>query len=752
VSAGFADTAERLLDNGYTPIPVMAGEKRPAIPDWTNVNYERSPELLEKLCTKHRNASTGILLGKVCVIDIDVLDTEVAYACREMVVSKLGDAPCRVGKNPKSAFFFRVQGPDFPKIATQRYEIGSDNAQVEILCAGQQAVIFGKHPDTQKPYYWIDESILDVPITKLPAISKAEAADLLQDLESELAARATFPITAPVTRPATAPMAQLGSAPMADMKNITDALCFIDPQNYDDWVAVGHALKTDGDRFLEIFGEWSKRRPDGSVPRNYVSEQDVEARWQSFKPDRTSIAAVYRKAADAGWTGASPFVLRSNSHTEIARYIMAEIELQGPAPVYSNGELWRYHSTHWHKVEGYEQRIWVQDLDGAKYGPRGVLRANKSLIDGVLSELHAMCAVLDYFEGAPTGLNCESGFISLVPRKKPKIVPHAANLRQRFCVAASWGPEANIIASPLTERFFSGIWSRRTASIEGRMLLEEILGVACAGLSTELKSPKAFVLLGASAANGKSQFIQLLQGMLPRTAHSAISPSDMGKEQFLAELVGKSANLANELSSVKVISSDRMKAVISGDVVSAKRVYQPVFQFAPRALHVFTANILPSFHGGVDEGIRRRFVVVPFTETIPESKRVPEIAKRILENEKEAILALAVEGAARMIENGTYSISQAMEEATEEWFQDADSLMGWIDEGGIENLLKHRKHLSYDEAYKSYREAVETRGPGEWISRYSVFKRIIREYVNKDPQLDIVRHSGGRRIVERTLV
>jgi len=27
----------------------MAGEKRPAIPDCTNVNYERSPELLEQL-------------------------------------------------------------------------------------------------------------------------------------------------------------------------------------------------------------------------------------------------------------------------------------------------------------------------------------------------------------------------------------------------------------------------------------------------------------------------------------------------------------------------------------------------------------------------------------------------------------------------------------------------------------------------------------------------------------------------------
>jgi hypothetical protein len=33
-----------------------------------------------------------------------------------------------------------------------------------------------------------------------------------------------------------------------------------------------------------------------------------------------------------------------------------------------------------------------------------------------------------------------------------------------------------------------------------------------------------------------------------------------------------------------------------------------------------------------------------------------------------------------------------------------------------------------------------------------VFKRIVREYVRKDPELEIVRQSGGYRIVERVLV
>ena len=212
MSTCFADIAERLLDNGYIPIPVVPGEKRPAIKNWTSVNYEQSPHLLEEFCTKHPNASTGILLRHVCVIDIDVLDTEVAHICRSVVTTKLGDAPCRFGKHPKSALFFRVQGPSFKKLQTENHTINGDKAQVEIHCDGQKMVVFGTHPDTQNPYYWSDESLLDIPISELPAITEAEAKALLKDLIFELASKATQPNTALLPLPAATPMVGPGSA------------------------------------------------------------------------------------------------------------------------------------------------------------------------------------------------------------------------------------------------------------------------------------------------------------------------------------------------------------------------------------------------------------------------------------------------------------------------------------------------------------------------------------------------------------
>ncbi len=749
MSFGFAEIAEQLLDNGYSPLPVKDGQKIPAVGNWTHIDYEKTPGLLDEYCKKFPTASTGLLLGNTCVIDIDVLDPKVAANCKNIVIRELGGAPCRYGNHPKHAHFFGVEGPSFKKLATKTFLVNGQKAQVEILCEGQQVVVFGTHPKTRKPYYWDDLTPLEVPRAMLSPITKDKAAALLDDLEVELAARADKTKTISVGSP---PNTSIAKERSAENDKIIEALNFLDPQNYQVWIAIGHALKSGGEQYLTTFVGWSKSRPDGSIPHNFTSEDDVKARWHTFKPSRTSLAVLFREAAKAGWTGPSPFTLRSNSHTEIARVVLSEIALRGTKPVFTDSELWRYGETHWQKVESYEQRLWIQELDGTRFGSRGVLLANRALIDGVLTELHAMCAKENFFEDAPIGINCASGFISLRPNMKPELVPHSADLRQRFCVPVHWEQGPIQKAAPLTERFFSGIFRDKESAAEGRMVLQEILGAALAGLGTRLKSPKAFILHGPSGANGKSQFLMILQGMLPRSAHSAISPSDMGKEQFLAELAGKTANLANELSSVKVISSDKMKAVISGDIVSAKKVYQPVFQFVPRAVHVFTANILPSFYDGVDEGIRRRFVIVPFTETIPEKSRIPEIANRILNNEKEALLSLAVEGAIRIMSNGAYSISPRMQDATEEWFFDSDNLIGWLEEDGIERLLEHQSKISMLDAYKSYREVVENLGPGEWTVRYSVFKRTIRDYVKKHPELDIVRHAEGYRIVERTLV
>ena len=186
----FGDIAKALFWNGYKPIPVIAGGKRPAIADWTNINYEAQPERLQELRDRFPSASTGVVLGNVCAIDIDVLEPGAADSCRHLVTTRLGQAPSRFGKRPKSVLLFRVDGTPFKKMATKAFVINGLKAQVEILCEGQQVVVFGEHPDTKKPYHWEGESPLTVPVSGLPSISVSAAEELIKALEMELSFRA----------------------------------------------------------------------------------------------------------------------------------------------------------------------------------------------------------------------------------------------------------------------------------------------------------------------------------------------------------------------------------------------------------------------------------------------------------------------------------------------------------------------------------------------------------------------------------
>ena len=162
-----------------------------------------------------------------------------------------------------------------------------------------------------------------------------------------------------------------------------------------------------------------------------------------------------------------------------------------------------------------------------------------------------------------------------------------------------------------------------------------------------MKAPKGIVFFGATASNGKSTILNLIRLLLPRTATCSIPPSDFEKEQSLPTLVRKTANLTDEISNYKSIASDKMKSLITGDIVAAKIVYQPVFNFQLIATHIFATSELPSIKGSVDAGVERRMLVMPFTKTIPEEQRITNLKELIADKEASLLVSEAIKTAPR---------------------------------------------------------------------------------------------------------
>ena len=262
-------------------------------------------EDVERWCRQKSEFSVGIVCGNVIAVDIDIYDPDVADACGRKVADFCGGKPLvRFGQRPKHLFLFRCASVHFSKILTPEFRIGDfERNKIEVLAKGQMFVGFGIHPDTKLPYEWPHKSPIDTEFSDLPPISEKEALDLRNELSMLIQELGGENLNQHLKAPKLESfhLKRISSEPEKDQ--ILKALTFIDPQNRDSWIAVGHALKLVlGEEGLEIYQQWSKTRTNGSKPINYRGAEDVEKTWNSFKPRNTSLNAIWRRAAAAGFS------------------------------------------------------------------------------------------------------------------------------------------------------------------------------------------------------------------------------------------------------------------------------------------------------------------------------------------------------------------------------------------------------------------------------------------------------------------
>ncbi|MDA0187320.1 MAG: DNA-primase RepB domain-containing protein, partial [Proteobacteria bacterium] len=470
----------------------------------------------------------------------------------------------------------------------------------------------------------------------------------------------------------------------ADLEALREALAHIDPEPRENWIKIGHAMKSTDPNLLALYLEFSRGDLTGRKPHNYIDDADVIAAWNSFAPNRIGIGAVFAMAKANGYVPTRRNTgLRLGTQIEVAALLCNEIGAETSAPlVHSEGTFWGYSSTHWEEIPESALRKRAHKLDGTHYGKNSILRISRSFIDGVIREMAAMADSPNFFEASERGVNLRNGFVKISACGKISLEPHSAEHRQRFLISQEWLPDVCEVPDGLLQTLLFGSFGKD--DVESHRLILEIMGAAISGINTGLSNPKAFVFHGPSAANGKSTIQAAMRHLLPRHVVACIAPADLGEPQFLATLAGCQVNLSDEISSAKAIATDRFKATVTGDPVQAKAIYKVPFTFTPRALHVFSANHLPSFSGGVDNGIVRRIVVVPFNRSIPEAERIPDLAAKIVEQEGYVLVSLALQAAADVVARGGFTIPSKCEAATVQWFKDVDPVAEWFEDGALE--------------------------------------------------------------------
>src|SRR5262249_34565131 len=135
----------------------------------------------------------------------------------------------------------------------------------------------------------------------------------------------------------------------------------------------------------------------------------------------------------------------------------------------------------------------------------------------------------------------------------------------------------------------------------------------------------ALFFLYGPGANGKSVFMNTVAAIVGDYAKTApvdtfIEATHERHPTDLAGLMGARLVTASETQKGRRWDEAKVKTLTGGDKIAARFMRGDFFEYAPQFKLVISGNHKPSLRN-VDEAIRRRFHLVPFTVTIPEQER-----------------------------------------------------------------------------------------------------------------------------------
>ena len=161
-------------------------------------------------------------------------------------------------------------------------------------------------------------------------------------------------------------------------------------------------------------------------------------------------------------------------------------------------------------------------------------------------------------------------------------------------------------------------------AIEQRIL--QIIGYCCSDLPNTKKIP---VFLGLRDS-GKTTLANLIHTIVGKNNGEAISLEHVNRFSA-ANLYGKKIGICSDLSGKQISSTaaEELKLLTGGDVVRAERKGKDAFSFTPICKIIIASNFRPKL-ADRDEALEERWVVVPFTKSISEDEKNPNLLREIV--------------------------------------------------------------------------------------------------------------------------
>ena len=273
----------------------------------------------------------------------------------------------------------------------------------------------------------------------------------------------------------------------------------------------------------------------------------------------------------------------------------------------------------------------------------------------------------------------------------PNIIPH------------NWNPDAQ---SEILEKT---LWKMSCGDMATYLNLAEFIGV-CMVRSAKL-CPFFPVLVGVGS-NGKSTYIELIKDVVGMENISGLQPKEITAHFLASHIVGKTANLGDDISSGYLDEKDCsiIKSIATGDLMFTDVKGGKGFHFQPYCTMVFSCNQFPRL-GDTTPGFMRRLFPIEFnavfSSTDPDYD--PMIGDKLRQEETlEYACIIGVEGLRRVIDQKHPTPNEMSESMKGDIACEGNTALMWIYDESIKQ--HHVVGKTKDEMYEWYISWCEKNG------------------------------------------
>jgi putative DNA primase/helicase len=281
-----------------------------------------------------------------------------------------------------------------------------------------------------------------------------------------------------------------------------------------------------------------------------------------------------------------------------------------------------------------------------------------------------LAATTDQWDAGPAKLVDGTATFNLCEGTNGPLNPLDYITKKTACAAAPCGTP-----HPIWTAFLAKVTADNA---ELQRFLQRYVGYCLTGFTGE----HVFVFAYGTGANGKSTFLNTVAKVFGDYATTAAMDTFLASNSErhpteLAKLHGARLVVAQETEKGRRWDEIKLKALTGGDRIAARYMRQDYFDFAPAFKLFIVGNTKPRLNN-VDEAMRRRLLLVPFSVQIPAHERDPTLPEK-LEAEWPAILRWCIDGAFAWHHTGL-DPPACVREASDAYFSEQDTVQQWLDD------------------------------------------------------------------------